>query len=50
MNEPTLVQVMVIEQDIGSFEPEYRKAQLSLWSDRSVTWDWIAEPSNRIPS
>lgn len=30
---------VVVKEDIGVYEPVYKKVRLLLWSDGTVTWD-----------
>lgn len=36
--DKTLIDTLVVKQDVGSHEPRYRKAIIDFWSDGSVTW------------
>jgi hypothetical protein len=36
--EKTLVDTLVVKQDIGRYEPRYKKAIIDFWSDGTVTW------------
>jgi len=38
MAEKTLVDTMILQQDIGTCEAHYKKAIVDFWSDGSVTW------------
>lgn len=36
--EKTLVDTLVVKQDIGSHEARYKKAIIDFWPDGTVTW------------
>lgn len=38
MEEKELVDTLEVRQDIGSYEPVFKRAILHFWSDGSVTW------------
>lgn len=53
----TLVDTLTVKQDVGSYEPVYKKAILEFWSDGSVTWkprgpkeDSNAEVEDALPN
>lgn len=35
---PELIDTMVVREDIGSYEPRYKKAILQFWNDGTITW------------
>ena len=45
--EKTLVDTMVVKQDVGHSEPQYKKVILQFWSDGSVTWIKNEEPDKK---
>jgi hypothetical protein len=42
-NEKTLVDTIKAKQDIGSYEPLFKRVELQLWSDGSVTWTQLEQ-------
>ena len=36
--DKTLIDTLIVKQDVGSHEPRYKKAIIDFWSDGSVTW------------
>lgn len=43
MPEPEIVDTIIVSQDIGIFEPSYKKIRLVLWEDSTVTWQDASE-------
>ena len=34
-----IVDTIEVAQDVGFYEPSWKKVKLNLWSDGSVTWE-----------